>query len=126
MKTNREPPITVLKDDLNKLRPLAGHASPVGDYLANELERARIVDATTDVRAIVHLGTVVKFSDSAKGETHRLRLVMPNEADIDAGRISILTPVGAALLGLAAGQSITYTLPKGGERTLHVLEVIPD
>jgi regulator of nucleoside diphosphate kinase len=52
-----------------------------------------------------------------------ITLVMPNEADIDAGRVSVLTPVGAALLGLSVGQEIKFTVPNGAERALHVLKI---
>lgn len=123
MKTSREPPIVVVRDDLDKLKALATVESPVADYLANELERAQVVDSPADAAAVVRLGSKVRFTESANGDGRELTLVMPNEADIDAGRISILTPVGAALLGLSAGQGITFTLPNGSERALNVLDV---
>jgi regulator of nucleoside diphosphate kinase len=50
-------------------------------------------------------------------------LVYPHEADLDAGRISVLTPVGAALIGLSVGQSIEWQSPTGGWRSLTVLRV---
>jgi regulator of nucleoside diphosphate kinase len=49
--------------------------------------------------------------------------VYPREADIDAGKISILVPVGSALLGLRVGQSIDWTLPGGRKRRYRVIAV---
>jgi regulator of nucleoside diphosphate kinase len=125
MKTSREPPITITKTDLEKLKNFtsAAHLSPVADYLANELERATVVSALSSAEPVVRLGSRVRFKDSENGAARAVTLVMPNEADIDKGRISILTPVGVALLGLAESQEITFTLPNGAERTVHVVEV---
>lgn len=125
MKTLREPPITILRHDVDRLRGFASAAnpSPVADYLAVELERARVVDALSASQPVVHLGSRVRFQDSTGTTEREVTLVMPDEADISAGRISVLTPVGAALLGLSVGQRITYTLPNGTERSLQVVEV---
>jgi regulator of nucleoside diphosphate kinase len=125
MKTSREPPIVVLKNDLEKLRGFtsATNLSPVADYLATELERARVVDALPVTQSVVRLGARVRFKDSANARARDVTLVMPTEANIDAGRISVLTPVGAALFGLSVGQEITFTLPNGTERSLQVLAI---
>jgi regulator of nucleoside diphosphate kinase len=50
-------------------------------------------------------------------------VVYPNDADIEAQRISVLTPIGAALIGLRPGQSIQWLMPGGGESSLTVLAV---
>jgi regulator of nucleoside diphosphate kinase len=59
----------------------------------------------------------------ADGQRRRVTLVYPTEADIAAGRISVLTPIGAALLGLAEGQSIDWTARDGRVRRLTIVEV---
>jgi regulator of nucleoside diphosphate kinase len=120
MKTSREPPIEIFKEDYEKLKGFvaAANLSPVADYLANELERARVVDSPS--QAVVRLGSRVRFRDSTNHDARTVILVMPNEANIDDGRISVLTPVGAALLGLSVGQEIVCTLPNGTNRSLHV------
>ncbi|MBL8631029.1 MAG: nucleoside diphosphate kinase regulator [Rhodospirillaceae bacterium] len=125
MTLNREPPITLLQDDFNKLSNLAAvHSdSPVVKYLAHELERAEIVTGLNAAARVVRLGSRVRFHDLAKPQPNDVVLVMPNDADIGKGFISVLTPVGAALLGLAEGQKITFTLPNGADRTLAVLAV---
>jgi regulator of nucleoside diphosphate kinase len=64
------------------------------------------------------------FKDESTGEARTVSLVYPGEEDIDDGRISILTPVGAALLGLSEGQSIEWETRIGESRTLTVLRLL--
>lgn len=125
MITTSDPPIVVAKSDLDRLRPFVAmtYRSPVADYLAEELSRARVVDTLPDASDVVRLGSSVRFKDLRSGVARTVTLVTPNEADIDAGRISVLTPVGAALLGLSIGQQIAFTLPNGTERSLRVMTV---
>jgi regulator of nucleoside diphosphate kinase len=124
MKSSREPPIVIVKNDFERLRGFASatNLSPAADYLASELERACVVETMPDI-PVVRLGSRVRFKDSGSAAVRDVTVVMPNEADISAARISVLTPVGAALLGLSAGQQITFTLPNGSERSLHVLAI---
>ena len=65
----------------------------------------------------------VECEEELSGEHHTLTLVYPNEANVDSGRISILAPVGSALLGLSQGQSIDWTAPDGRPLRLHVTAV---
>jgi regulator of nucleoside diphosphate kinase len=67
----------------------------------------------------------VEFRDDVTGQVRTITLVYPKDADMNAGRISVLTPVGAALIGLSAGQSIEWQTPTGGRRSLTVLSVRP-
>lgn len=126
MKTSREPPIVILKNDFEKLRGYASASglSPVADYLANELDRADVVDDFSRAERVVRLGSRVRYKDSANNIARNVTLVLPNDADISVGRVSVLTPVGAALLGLSVGQEITYTPPSGAERSLRVVEIL--
>jgi regulator of nucleoside diphosphate kinase len=68
------------------------------------------------------MGSGVVFR-SDNGETRRVKLVFPGQADIAAGRISILTPIGAALIGLSEGQSIAWKTRDGRLRQLTILAV---
>ena len=61
----------------------------------------------------------VIFRDDATGLQKRVTLVYPKSADIEEGRISVLTPIGAALIGLAAGQAISFVAPSGELRIPH-------
>lgn len=125
----RLPAITLARSDHERLANLADalaeRDSPTADQLAAELERARVVADDRLAAGTVRMGTVVRFSlDDA--EPRVVRLVYPGEADIEKGRISVLTPVGAALIGLSAGQSIDWTDRDGKRRRLNVLEVGAD
>jgi regulator of nucleoside diphosphate kinase len=65
----------------------------------------------------------VRFIDEASGKDYSYQLAYPGEADISAGRISILTPVGAGLIGLREGQSILWPDREGHERELKIVAV---
>jgi regulator of nucleoside diphosphate kinase len=69
------------------------------------------------------LGSVIEFRDAAAGETWRVQVVLPGEADVDARRISILSLVGAGLIGLSQGQTIDWPTQDGRLRRLAVLRV---
>jgi regulator of nucleoside diphosphate kinase len=68
------------------------------------------------------MGSTVEFR-SDTGQQRRVTLVYPGEADFAQGRISILTPIGAALIGLSPGQSIAWTSRDGRQHRLTVLSV---
>jgi regulator of nucleoside diphosphate kinase len=59
-----------------------------------------------------------------KGDELEMTLVYPRDADLASGRISVLAPVGAALLGLSVGQSIEWPMPHGGTRRLKVSAIL--
>jgi len=98
------------------------HSADEADWLLFELDRARIVPDGALPRNVVRMGATVRFR-SEGGEERVVRLVYPGEADIAAGRISVVTPVGAALIGLREGQSITYHARDGRRQALTVLQV---
>ena len=74
---------------------------------------------------VVRMGSTVEFFDEAHGSQRAVQLVYPGEADIGAGRVSILTPVGAGLIGLSAGAEITWPDREGRKRSLRILKVTP-
>lgn len=125
----RPPAITLARSDHERLanlaEALADRDVPTADQLAAELERARIVADDRLAPGTVRMGAVVRFSlDGAEPRT--VRLVYPGEADIEKGWISVLTPVGTALIGLSAGQSIDWIGSGKRQHHLHVLEVTTD
>lgn len=118
------PPITVSSRDLARLEALlespAGRAAAGAEALAAELLRANVV-APEDLPAdVVAMESTVDCVDELSGETHALTLVYPREADADAGKVSVLAPVGSALLGLSVGQSIDWRTPAGRSLRLRV------
>ena len=119
------PDITLTRRDADRLDSLIDafdlfRAGPTGAFLLREIARARIVDAPA--AGVVAMGSLVTFRDEA-GRTTTARLVYPAEAIGVDGTVSVLTPAGAALLGLSEGQSITYAAPGGRRKRLTVLKV---
>lgn len=111
-------------DRLSNLVIAANAALPdVADFLERELARARVVGAAALPPGVVTMGSEVTFRDERTGQVRTVRLVYPKDEDIDNGRLSILTPVGAALLGLSGGQTIDWRTRAGLDRALTVLEV---
>lgn len=95
----------------------------VSELLLNEIGRAKLHGADRIPGNVVTMYATVRFVDEAGGKESTYQLVYPAEADISAGRISILTPVGAGLLGLREGQSILWPDREGKERELRIVEV---
>ncbi|MEW9804745.1 nucleoside diphosphate kinase regulator [Mesorhizobium sp. ZMM04-5] len=127
-KKHRKPPITLTRSDHESLSRLAeSHAErnpAVADQLLSELDRARVVDDRRIGAEYVRMGSRLRFTTDA-GEDRNVTLVFPAEADIAEGKISILTPIGAALIGLSAGQSIDWTARDGRTHRLTVEGVEP-
>jgi regulator of nucleoside diphosphate kinase len=123
----RWPSIRLTMADRERLERLANasmHCYPhTADYLAHEIERARIVESENASEDLVMMGSSVEFRDDVTGQVRRVVLVYPDNADVSAGRISVLTPVGAALIGLSKNQSIDWETPARERRSLTVLSV---
>jgi regulator of nucleoside diphosphate kinase len=121
------PPITLTPEDCGRLSRLAddGLASfpQAAEFLAREVDRAHIAPLNHSLTGLVRMGSRIEFRDDVTGQVRLVTLVYPEQADISAGKISVLTPVGAALIGLSVGQSIEWRTPGGGLRSLTVLSV---
>lgn len=125
-KKNRKPAITLTLSDSERLWRLAeSHVDKnpeVAEELFAELERARVVEDNRIGVDVVRMGSTLRFT-SDLGEDRRVTLVFPGEANIAEGKVSVLTPIGAALIGLAAGQSIDWTARNGRTHRLTVESV---
>ena len=121
------PPITLTTTDSEQLARLADAAAETfprtADFLGREINRAQVIDRSEALPGLVMMESEVEFRDDVTGQVRTITLVYPKDADMNAGRISVLTPVGAALIGLSAGQSIEWQTPSGGRRSLTVLSV---
>lgn len=121
------PSIVISRSDADRLTRLAEemeHASPqAANLLLDEIERAKIVPDHKMPQDVVRMHSTVRFLDEAHGQERSVVLVYPQEADIEAGRISVLTPVGAGLLGLRPEQQIAWPDREGHVRSLKVLAV---
>ncbi|MGE0626250.1 MAG: nucleoside diphosphate kinase regulator [Hyphomicrobiaceae bacterium] len=126
--TDPLPSIIVSDIDHRRLIGLAAaaeeRAPDVAGVLQSEMERAQVMADDAMPGNTVRMGSSVEYS-SDTGDRRRVTLVYPGDADIAEGRISILTPIGAALIGLSSGQSIAWTARDGRRHRLTVLDVTP-
>jgi len=127
--TGRErPPIHVLADESDLVANLAltvEHRQPVvAAMLLEEIERAELHDLHTLPADAVRLGCWVSFMDERSGSVRSVQLVLPVDANIAEGRISILTPVGAALYGLRTGDAIDWPDIDGNDRRITIMDVM--
>nr|WP_201863063.1 nucleoside diphosphate kinase regulator [Microvirga soli] len=124
---NAKPRITLTAADHEKLSALAEaalHTMPdVARELTDELDRAHILREGKQRADAVHMGCEVDFRDDTTGRVQTVTLVYPHEADISKGRISVLTPIGTALIGLPLGQSLNWTTRTGELKRLTVLQI---
>lgn len=127
MNTHTPPPITLSEQDHARLSDLAlavEHQPGVGDFLTRELTRATVLPRAEIGADVVTMYAEFQYRDNSSGETHAATLVYPGDQDIAAWKISVLTPVGAALIGLKVGQSIAWETRSGEIKNLTVLKVI--
>jgi regulator of nucleoside diphosphate kinase len=124
----RKPKITVSQDDHRLISEIATAAfdrlPEVAEELLAEMDRAKVVAARLLPPGVIRLGSTLEFR-SDDGHQRRVTLVMPAEADIAQGKVSIMTPIGAALIGLSEGQSMMWTTRDGHRHELTVLSVEP-
>ena len=121
------PAVTLSSDDyvclLGLVAASAASEPDVADYLDAELERATVVRSGEVMPTVVAMNRRVTFRNEATGRVRTLTLVYPSEADLAAGKVSVLTPIGAALIGVAEGDTICWYTRSGEAKTLTVLEV---
>lgn len=121
---SRKPFVYVTESEYERLSNLAeAHDTRGSALLAEELLRAIVLKDGEFPRDFVRLRSFVKFTDLATGKTRRVQIVSPDEADIDQDRLSVITPVGAALLGLTAGDSIGLSTEDGRPHALRIVTV---
>lgn len=122
-----KPRIILSSEDYERLSALA-HAArkrmpDLADELANEVGRARVLAKGKHPLHIVCMNSEVEFRDDTTGKVQTVTLVYPETADISKRKVSVLTPVGTALIGVRAGHSIAWETPMGELRHLTVLSV---
>lgn len=125
--TAARPPIQICESDAERISDLALDLEPrqpqIAALLLAEINRAKVVPDGKLPSDVAAMQSTIRFSDEASGTERTLQLVYPHEADIEQGRISILSLVGAGLLGLRPGQSISWPDRGEHERRLTVIEV---
>jgi regulator of nucleoside diphosphate kinase len=122
------PEIIVTEHDLTRLRTLIASApsaqEDAADRLDQELSRARIVAVPELPSDVVTMNSRVRFEDLETHDEREITLVYPQDADIEAGKVSVLAPIGGALLGLRVGQVIEWPVPRNRNKSIRVLEVL--
>jgi regulator of nucleoside diphosphate kinase len=121
------PPIAITRGDAERLIRIAdasaGMFARTAEFLANEIDRAQVIEEFESRPGLVKMGSRITFRDDITAQVRTVTLVYPGEADVSEGRISVLTPIGAALIGLSVSQSIEWETQSGGRRSLTVLAV---
>ena len=114
------PDIFLSAQDHETLSRLVGDmpAEGVAGLLQGELERAVICEPGDRPKGAAPLHRWLHYVDGRASEPRRIQIVLPHEADIDAGKVSVLSHVGAGLIGLVEGHTIAWTDPSGAERSL--------
>lgn len=122
----RKSPIVIGENDYGRLSLILHSASSLNETLSEtlgeELGRARIVPDTRVPATVIRMGSTVVWRTEA-GEARRAELVFPDDADENAGKVSVLTPAGVALIGLSTGQGMEWMTPDGRGHALTVLRV---
>ena len=122
---NTQPPIIITRADLQRLEALLDgleEYGPAAQALEDELSRAQVVSHDQVPAGVVTMNSRVCCRDEGTGKEYHLVLVYPHEAGVEGG-VSILSPVGTALLGLSVGQHIDWPAPGGKLLKLTLLSV---
>lgn len=121
--------IYVTTNDLKRLHALLeGTASQrnaeAAENLESELAGAEVVAPDRIPANVVTMNSKVRFQDEESGQQREITLVYPKDADPQQSKISILAPIGAALIGLSVGQSVDWPMPGGRVKRLKIVEVL--
>ncbi len=120
-----EPNIVISSLDMQRLEGLLASlapATPGVDALQAELDRAEVREPQSMPTTVVTMNSVVRFEIEESGESFELALRYPRDAGVP-GTVSILAPMGSALLGLRIGQSIAWPLPGGRLNSVRVVDI---
>lgn len=117
--------IQITEFDFTRLHKLVEEASFTElrgrDYLARlqtELERAQVVPPEAVSNVVITMNSTVLLQDMDTGEEETYTLVFPELADASRGRISVLAPVGMAMMGYQVGDTFQWPVPDGMRRLL--------
>ena len=125
--SKRNPKVVINADDLAHLEGLADgmmrRHPALADRLFDEIGRARIVAPAKMPKNVVSMGSTVTYRDETTGQEKSVTLVYPEQADITQLRVSVMTPIGVALLGLAEGASFYWDTRENQRRMLTIISV---
>lgn len=125
--TTSRPPITVSSLDLDRIEALIASApraaQPYVEALETELARAGVVEPAQMPANVATMNSVLRYRDLATGVEQRVTLVYPQHVAHTPEAVSVMAPVGSALLGLCVGQSIEWQVPGGHRIALELLGI---
>lgn len=120
--------IILTSNDMDRLETLLEslppNVFPGKEALQAELERAEVVEPQKIPPSVVTMNSTVRFTIADSGKDFSLTLVYPKDIDGSADQISVLAPVGSALLGLSVGNELEWPRPGGGMMKVRVDEVV--
>ena len=123
---NERPPITVTTHDYERLEQMLRNPRykniPGIESLQDELDRANVVEPDELPENVIAINSMARFVDDCTSDQYEVTLVYPDKAD-GVSNISVLAPVGSALLGMSVGQSIPWQVPGRPKLHLRVLDV---
>ena len=123
----QSPEIVISRLDSERLESLLDGLSSkqqqAAEALRDELQRANIVEPEEMPPGVITMNSTARCVDDANGKEYHFTLVYPSDAKFEANRVSVLSPVGSAMLGLSEGQSIDWALPSGRTLRLRVVQV---
>jgi regulator of nucleoside diphosphate kinase len=126
--TEKRPVLILSSLDLQRIERLlesqpaearAAHAA-----LMEELERATVVEPGAVPPTVVTMNSTVRFRTEPDGKEFERTLVYPTGVDGSAEKVSVLAPIGSAMLGLSVGESIEWPAPRGGTMTVRIMEIL--
>ncbi|WP_224247911.1 nucleoside diphosphate kinase regulator [Hyalangium gracile] len=126
--TTQERRIIVTETDLDRLQRVievhgAGRNAELAEMLEQELARAEVRSSHDVPPGVVTMNSTVIYEDVETGQRRQVTLCYPQDASSDEGRISVLAPIGSALIGLSEGQAIEWPVPGGRTRHLRIVAV---
>lgn len=120
-----QPTIYLTELDVTRLEAIAGRAGNprLEAMLDTLLERAAIVPPQSIPHDVVTMNSRLVCALAGESAPRDWTLVYPDAADFDAGRLSVLSPIGQALLGARAGETVGYQLPDGRQQSVTIVEI---
>lgn len=112
-----------LEDLIAKFRAKTSRDMKYLDELEQELGKAEVVSPKGIPPDVVTMNSRVSLEDMDSGQTAEYSLVFPADADVEKGKISVLAPIGTAMIGYRVGDKITWAVP-GGQKNLLVKEIL--
>ncbi len=116
--------ISITETDYMRLKSLLKNLNIEAEQLDLELEVANIISSSEVPADLVTMNSKVQYINSSDQREHVIEIVYPRDANSELGKVSVLAPLGTALLGLRKGQSINWKFPNGKTKELQVINVI--